>query len=74
MTRIRLIGDYNEAVPAHQAIPVALKLAGDALGIAVDFAWVPTERIRDSSRFASFDGLWCVPGAETRKKHHLNGG
>jgi hypothetical protein len=28
--RIGLIGDYNEAVPAHQAIPRALDLAGEA--------------------------------------------
>lgn len=65
-TRIGLIGDYRPTVPAHQAIPIALQLAGDALGVAVKYEWVPTEEILDSSRVADFDGLWCVPASPYR--------
>jgi CTP synthase (UTP-ammonia lyase) len=66
MPRIGLIGDFNATVPAHQAIPVALRLAGDALALAVDSEWIPTEDIRDEARVSSFDGLWCVPASPYR--------
>ena len=62
-TRIGLIGDYNASVPAHQAIPIALQLAGDSQGLVVGYEWVPTEEILDSSRVAGFNGLWCVPAS-----------
>lgn len=65
-TRIGLIGDYKATVPAHQAIPIALQLAGDALGVAVKHEWVSTEEILDSSRVVDFDGLWCVPASPYR--------
>jgi CTP synthase (UTP-ammonia lyase) len=61
--RIGLIGDYNPAVVAHQAIPRALALAGEALTRSVEAEWVPTEDIQDSSRVVDFDGLWCVPAS-----------
>jgi len=64
--RIGLIGDYNDTVTAHQAIPRALELAGDALGASVHFAWVPTEEIEDDLRIREFDGLWCVPASPYR--------
>lgn len=64
--RIGLIGDHDATVPAHQAIPIALRLAGDALALAVAFEWVPTEGVLDTSRVASFDGLWCVPASPYR--------
>jgi CTP synthase (UTP-ammonia lyase) len=64
--RIGLVGDYKATVPAHQAIPIALQLAGDALGIAVEFEWVPTQEILDPSRVAAFNGLWCVPASPYR--------
>lgn len=60
---IGLIGDYNAAVTAHQAIPVALKLAGESLGLDLRPEWVPTKEIRSASRVAGFDGLWCVPAS-----------
>ena len=63
---IGLVGDYDASVPAHQAIPLALKQAADALGIKVGFEWVPTEEIRSVSRLSGFDGLWCVPASPYR--------
>jgi CTP synthase (UTP-ammonia lyase) len=65
-TRIGLIGDYDPTVPAHQAIPIALRLAGEALALAVELEWVPTPEILHASRVASFDGLWCVPASPYR--------
>ena len=70
MTKIALIGDYDATVPAHQAIPIALKLAADALRASVDFEWVMTDEIPDANRVSHFDGLWCVPASPYR---NMNG-
>lgn len=63
---IGLIGDFDADVPAHQAIPLALRAAADSLGAAVAFEWVATDAIRNASRVAHFDGLWCVPASPYR--------
>jgi CTP synthase (UTP-ammonia lyase) len=65
-TRIGLIGDHDATVPAHQAIPIALQIAGEALALDVAWEWAPTDEILDPSRVASFDGLWCVPASPYR--------
>jgi CTP synthase (UTP-ammonia lyase) len=65
--RIGLIGDYDAAVPAHQAIPIALNLAASASAAnAVDFEWVPTEDIASVDRVSRFDAIWCVPASPYR--------
>jgi CTP synthase (UTP-ammonia lyase) len=63
---IGIIGDYNAAVLAHQAIPRALALAGEIVRVSVDYEWVPTQEIRDESRVGGYDGLWCVPASPYR--------
>jgi CTP synthase (UTP-ammonia lyase) len=63
---IGLVGDFDADVPAHQAIPLALKTAADSLRVSLAFEWVPTDHIRDESRLVSFDGLWCVPASPYR--------
>lgn len=63
---VGLIGDYCQSVPAHQAIPHALKLAADALHMEVGFEWVPTDEVTAISRISRFDGLWCVPASPYR--------
>lgn len=65
-TRVGLIGDYDATVPAHLAIPIALRLAGDEVGVSVEFDWIPTEEIVDTSRVIDFSGLWCVPASPYR--------
>jgi CTP synthase (UTP-ammonia lyase) len=64
--RIGLIGDYDATVPAHRAIPIALRLAAERIGAEVGFEWVPTPEVIDPSRIAGFDGLWCVPASPYR--------
>src|SRR5689334_3477921 len=61
--KIGIIGDYSEAVPAHQAIPVALTLASKALNYKIGVQWIPTDEITKHYDFQSFNGLWCVPGS-----------
>lgn len=63
---IGLIGDYNESVPAHQAIPIALQRAAEIFDITVGFEWVSTEEVTSITRISRFDGLWCVPASPYR--------
>jgi len=65
-TSIGLVGDYDATVPAHLATPIALRLAGDAVGISVEFDWIPTEEVVDASRVEDFSGIWCVPASPYR--------
>ncbi|HEU4662412.1 MAG TPA: CTP synthase [Dokdonella sp.] len=64
--RIGLIGDRDDAVVAHRAIPRALALAGAATGQALDVEWIGTDTIDGVARLAAFDGLWCVPASPYR--------
>lgn len=65
MAKFALVGDYNPAVVAHQAIPKALELAGRALAQPVQFEWIHTTDIRDdvAQQFEPFDGIWVVPAS-----------
>src|SRR5262245_39920952 len=64
--RIGLIGDHDPAVTAHRAIPRALELAAERLGVTVETEWIPTEEIENEERVSAFDGLWCVPASPYR--------
>jgi hypothetical protein len=46
---IGLVGDRNDSVPAHLAIPLALENSAAELGITAAYEWVPTDRIRSAS-------------------------
>jgi CTP synthase (UTP-ammonia lyase) len=63
---VGLIGDYTPSVPAHQAIPLALRDAAESLGLEVAFEWVPTDEVTSVARISRFDGLWCVPASPYR--------
>ncbi|TRX72992.1 CTP synthase C-terminal region-related (seleno)protein [Pseudomonas mangiferae] len=64
--RIALVGERSEQIKAHQAIPLALEMAGEALQVKVEADWLGTERIGDGSVLADYDGIWCVPGSPYR--------
>ena len=61
--RIGLIGDYNDKLKGHHAIPKALAFAS---GGAAEAVWVHTDTIGKGDWLAGFDGLWCVPGMPYR--------
>ena len=63
---LALIGDYNPDVIAHQAIPVALQQAADALGLTVRTQWLETDTLNTTSALQGFDGFWCVPASPYR--------
>jgi len=62
---IALVGDYNPKVTAHQAIPKALDLAAENLGLTVTFDWVATSDIDcpDAQILDGYNGIWCVPAS-----------
>jgi|HubBroStandDraft_4_1064222.scaffolds.fasta_scaffold04775_4 CTP synthase (UTP-ammonia lyase) len=62
--RVALVGDYNPAVIAHQAIPAALRLAGLQTGDDVEGVWLHTSSIVDpAGQLRDFAGIWCVPAS-----------
>lgn len=62
--RVALIGDYNEAVMAHRAIPEALRMSAEELGVKVEAEWLHTSTLVDvEKQLAGFDGIWCVPAS-----------
>lgn len=63
---LALIGDYDPQVTAHQAIPLALQLAGAALNLTVRADWLATDTINNTSALQCFDGFWCVPASPYR--------
>lgn len=63
---IALVGDYDPAVTAHQAIPLALAAAGAALGVDVAPAWTATDDIPHAADVADAHGIWCVPASPYR--------
>jgi len=62
--RIALVGDYHPAVVAHRAIPEALRLSAERLGVVVTPEWVPTANVGPTAaEVAGYAGIWCVPGS-----------
>jgi CTP synthase (UTP-ammonia lyase) len=65
MARIALIGDYDERITAHRAIPLALAAAAEQIGAAAEWKWLHTATIGSTPavRLAGFDAVWCAPGS-----------
>ncbi|MFZ0870088.1 MAG: CTP synthase [Rhodanobacter sp.] len=64
--QIGLIGDRNDDVAAHRAIPLALGMAAEACGVEIEPIWVPTDEVGHGAALAEFDGIWCVPASPYR--------
>jgi CTP synthase (UTP-ammonia lyase) len=60
---IALIGDYNKAVTAHTAIPLALEFAKKSSNVNINWSWVETREIRSANSIAEFSAIWVVPGS-----------
>lgn len=64
MAHIALIGDYSAAVPAHQAIPLALKRANHDSQLDVSWEWIATRDLRaPAEQFKGISGVWVVPAS-----------
>jgi CTP synthase (UTP-ammonia lyase) len=65
---VAIVGDRDESITAHRALPLALAEAGRRLGAAVDVEWVPTDDIVETSRIERFEAIWCAPGSPYRSE------
>ena len=63
---IALIGEHDETVTAHQAIPLAIGLAADALQIDVMIEWISTESV-SAEKLSQFHAIWCVPASPYKR-------
>jgi CTP synthase (UTP-ammonia lyase) len=65
MIRVGLIGDYDEQVAAHVAIPLAIELAANDLGLQVEFEWIATPLLEQDfeQKLANYQALWTVPAS-----------
>jgi CTP synthase (UTP-ammonia lyase) len=64
--RIALVGDHDETITAHRAIPVALQRVSAEASRHVEGVWLATDTIDGVQRLAGFDAVWCVPGSPYR--------
>lgn len=68
--KIGLVGDHDETVTAHRAIPLAIELASRDLSVDLEIHWIDSE---DVPRFdlGSFSGLWCIPASPYRNMENV---
>jgi len=59
---IALIGDYNEEITAHKAIPLSIDLASKSLGFDSTIKWISTPDCQTQD-LKEFDAIWCVPAS-----------
>jgi CTP synthase (UTP-ammonia lyase) len=66
---IAVVGDFNLAKTAHNAIQQSLALSGQLYPGALAAEWVGTETIVPGNEkpFERFSGIWCAPGSPYRK-------
>ena len=62
---IALVGDHDERIAAHVAIPLALEAARLAAGAQIAWRWLGTAEVTPSA-LAQFDGFWLTPGSPYR--------
>ena len=59
---ISLLGDYDDKVEAHLAIPRAIELAANSLELDVEYEWLRSTQI-DNDHLVEADAIWCVPNS-----------
>ena len=61
--KIGLIGDHDDTITAHRAIPLAFELIKKKYNTDICYEWLATNSIGTSIDLTMFNGLWCVPGS-----------
>jgi CTP synthase (UTP-ammonia lyase) len=63
--RVALIGDYDQTVTAHQAIPRALAAAAAALDASISWDWIGTQSVETepARQLSPYQAVWCVPAS-----------
>jgi CTP synthase (UTP-ammonia lyase) len=61
---IALVGDFDPAVTAHQAIPEALRLSAQRLRVEISPEWVHTSEVGAAAgALRGHAAVWCVPAS-----------
>jgi CTP synthase (UTP-ammonia lyase) len=62
---VALIGDHDQTILAHKAIPLALQMTSSAFGRPVEWEWRATSSILPGAaeNLQMYDCIWCVPGS-----------
>lgn len=65
LTKIGIIGDFNEKFPPHKATNEALNHCAECLGVNLEIQWLPTKALENDVEtvVSQFDGLWSAPGS-----------
>jgi len=66
LVNIAIVGDRDDGIAAHRAIPLALAHAASTLDVDLVFDWVASDAIRDVGGLAAFDAFWVAPGSPYR--------
>jgi CTP synthase (UTP-ammonia lyase) len=66
LLNIAIVGDRDDAIAAHRAIPLALANAASALAVDLAFDWVASDAIVDVARISAYDAFWVAPGSPYR--------
>ncbi|CAM4316656.1 CTP synthase C-terminal region-related (seleno)protein [Paenibacillus tarimensis] len=76
MFTVGLIGDYDEGVVAHIAIPQAIQLAADDIGTEINYEWVPTSSLEHDfgQKLSKYQALWVVPASPYRSMQGASNG
>jgi len=60
--KIGLIGDYQESVTAHRAIPKALDYAAAEISASIEYNWLPSTKL-SAVALEEYAALWCIPAS-----------
>jgi CTP synthase (UTP-ammonia lyase) len=66
LVNIAIVGDRDDGIAAHRAIPLALANAASALDVDLVFDWLASDAISSTGRLAGFDAFWVAPGSPYR--------
>jgi CTP synthase (UTP-ammonia lyase) len=66
LVNIAIVGDRDDDIAAHLAIPLALANAASALDVDLVFEWLASDRIGNVAPLALFDAFWVAPGSPYR--------
>ena len=66
LVNIAIVGDRDDGIVAHRAIPLALANAAAALDVDLVFDWLASDAISSTGRLAGFDAFWVAPGSPYR--------
>ncbi len=66
LVNIAIVGDRDNAITAHRAIPIALANAACALDVDLSLDWLASDAIDGIAGLQAYDAFWVAPGSPYR--------